>query len=86
MRFEVVWLPGAEGELTELWLNATDRDRVAQAAQRIDERLERNANIEGESRPDGRRVLFATPLGVIFRVWPDQRRVFVNHVWRFRTR
>ena len=86
MKFDVVWSSAAERELTELWLNADDRDVVAQAARHIDKLLERNPAIEGESRPDGRRVLFASPLGVVFRVWAEKRRVFVHHVWRFRTR
>jgi plasmid stabilization system protein ParE len=86
MNFDVVWSPAAERELTELWLDAADRALVTEASKRIDETLERNAPNEGESRPDGRRVLFATPLAVVFRVWPDYRRVLVSHVWRFRTR
>lgn len=32
MGWTVVWLPGAEEELAELWLAALDRERVALAA------------------------------------------------------
>jgi hypothetical protein len=85
MNYTVIWLPGAEQELAALWLDASNRDAITTAAARIDQLLEREPETEGESRPDGRRILFAAPLGVIYRVYPDQRRVTVQHVWQFRT-
>ncbi len=39
MRFTVTWHPSAEQELAEIWLEASDRERVAQAANTIDQVL-----------------------------------------------
>jgi len=36
MTFTVVYLPGAEQQLAELWLNAPDHDAVTDASDRID--------------------------------------------------
>jgi hypothetical protein len=83
MSFAVDWLPDAERELTEIWLKASDRDAVTNAANWIDERLRLDPEHEGESRPENRRVLFARPLAVVFRVSPPDRSVVVSHVWQF---
>jgi hypothetical protein len=85
MSWTVVWLPGAERELAELWLEASDRNAVTEAAHWIDQRLKSEPENEGESRPDGRRILFAAPLGVIFRAISRDQRVVVSHVWKFKT-
>jgi hypothetical protein len=85
MNYTVIWLPDAEQELAALWRNAPNRDAITVAAALIDQLLEREPETAGESRPDGRRILFASPLGVIYRVRPDQREVNVHHVWQFRT-
>jgi hypothetical protein len=39
MRFTVAWHPSAERELADIWLRATDRARVAQSANTIDQLL-----------------------------------------------
>jgi plasmid stabilization system protein ParE len=85
MNYTVIWLPDAEQELAALWLDSPDRDLVTKAAAVIDQLLERDPENEGESRPDGRRILFASPLAAIYRVRPDEHQVNVLHVWRFRT-
>lgn len=85
MRYSVIWLPDAERELTDLWLNAPDRRAVTQASHAIDKRLENDPDTAGESRPNGRRIFFASPLGVTFRVDEATRQVQVLHVWRFGT-
>jgi len=86
MRYSVDWLPAAEEELASLWLNAPDRNAITRAAHAIDLRLQDEPEEAGESRPDGRRIVFAPPLGVIFRVIPGGRLVQVVHVWQFGTR
>ncbi|HEV3449273.1 MAG TPA: hypothetical protein VG099_31850 [Gemmataceae bacterium] len=83
MRFSVNWLPDCEQELAHLWINAPDRQAVTQAAHILDERLRLDPLNAGESRPSGRRILFASPLGVVYRVIPDDMLVQVEHVWRF---
>jgi hypothetical protein len=85
MSYTVDWLPDAEQSLAAAWLAARDRAAVTRAANVIDERLRHDPGNEGESRPDGRRIMFVAPLGVIFRVLPNERRVIVSHLWQFTT-
>jgi mRNA-degrading endonuclease RelE of RelBE toxin-antitoxin system len=85
MKYTVDWLPAAEQELTELWLSAADRDAITRASHRMDQRLRADPQNEGESRADGRRILFDAPLGIIYRVLANEHRVVVSHVWKFRT-
>jgi plasmid stabilization system protein ParE len=85
MNYSVNWLPNAEQELAALWLNSSDRDAITSASSVIDQLLVRDPDNEGESRPNGRRIVFATPLAAIYRIHPDKRQVDVLHVWKFRT-
>lgn len=84
MTYTVEWLREAEDELTTIWLNTKDRAAVTAAANVIDARLRTDPDDLGESRPEGRRILFCKPLGVLFRVRKDQRLVLVGHVWEYR--
>lgn len=36
MKYTVIWLPSAEQELAEVWLRAADRDRITEAAERLE--------------------------------------------------
>jgi hypothetical protein len=65
MKYRVLWLAAAEQELAQIWLNAADRSAVTSASNRIDRRLQSNPEDEGESRPNGQRIVFETPLGVL---------------------
>jgi hypothetical protein len=60
----VVWLPDAENELAELWINSSDRDRLTAAADQIDKILRHDPEAIGESRAHGRRILIVPPLAV----------------------
>ena len=64
-------------------MESTPRRKVTAAAHRIDQRLRRNPETAGESREQGRRILLEPPLGVLFRVEPDDLIVHVLTVWRF---
>jgi hypothetical protein len=39
MKFTVLWVPGAEQRLAELWLNASERDAITTASHVIDQHL-----------------------------------------------
>ena len=82
MKHTVIWLPGAEQELADLWIDPDTRAEVADAANHIDLLLKFNPEQCGESRIDDQRILFITPLGVLFRVKQDDRMVEVIHVWK----
>jgi hypothetical protein len=85
MTWEVHWLADAEQALAAIWLAAPNRSIITQAANDIDRTLATNPLGVGESRLSNSRIHFATPLGVLYRVYIDRGLVEVGHVWRFET-
>jgi hypothetical protein len=85
MTWDVNWAEDAENELATVWLDPALRAAVTRASRRIDERLERDGDSEGESRGGDRRIMFEPPLGATFTVDRVARRVTVTHVWAFET-
>jgi hypothetical protein len=83
MNYVVRWLPTAEQRLADVWLNAPDRNAVTRAAHDIEQRLRHDPENNGESRSDGRRILFSDPLAVVYRVLSEDRLVEVLSVWRY---
>ena len=83
MNYTVVWLPDAEQELADIWLNASDPDLVTQVAHEIDQQLLRDPLNAGESRVGSQRILHVKPLAVGFDVIQDDLRVEVFHVWTY---
>jgi len=63
--FRVDWLLSAQNELAQIWLSADSalRRQVSVSAQRIDQLLQVNPHEHGESRSEGRRVIFVQPTG-----------------------
>ena len=81
MKYTVAWMPSAQDELTKIWLAASDRQAVADAADAIDQELATDADQKGT--PYGTRRLFDIhPLVVSFKVSPDDRLVTVELVVR----
>ena len=83
MKWTVIWLPDAEQELADIWLNATNRAAVTHSSHVIDVLLKQDPENAGESRDGDRRILLVAPLGVLYRVFADDVRVEVLHVWIF---
>ncbi|MBI1902894.1 MAG: hypothetical protein HYS13_17495 [Planctomycetia bacterium] len=83
MNYTVVWSSVAERELANLWLNAGDRDVITRAAYAMDKELRADPENAGESRSEGRRIVFAAPVAAVYFVFEDDRRVEVLHVWRY---
>jgi len=81
MRFTVVWFPSAQARLTELWLSASDKQRVTDAANRIDKLLAADPLGIGESRTAKVRLLVELPLAVYYQVSLDDMKVEVRGVW-----
>src|SRR5205807_2145729 len=81
MKCTVVWIALAEQKLARLWMRALDRPAVRKAAFEIDKLLKNNPDKLGESRPAGQRIVHIEPLGVQFKVFPDDRLVQVLDVW-----
>lgn len=82
MKYDVVWRPSAEQGLAQIWLLASDRNRVTTATYRIDQALSRHP------RSFGRRLYGTTysggsaPLAVVYEIIEDDLRVNVLTVWR----
>jgi hypothetical protein len=85
--YHVEWAGTATAALTDLWLHSesAERARINEAVLRIDALLAASPQDQGESRPEGRRILLAPPLGVIYKVYEPDWRVRVLRVWRFRS-
>lgn len=86
--FSVEWIPTAADELATLWLDASPHERraITGATREIDSLLRVNPENVGESRSEDRRILLAAPLGVTFKIEPDDRKVRVLKVWHYKTR
>jgi plasmid stabilization system protein ParE len=86
--FRVEWIQSALNELAQIWNQGDSARRAAitTASHRIDQTLEQDPHHAGESRPGGRRVLFESPLGVLFRIEMDGQTVTVLRCWQFRRR
>jgi plasmid stabilization system protein ParE len=84
--FQVFWSPRANGEMADIWVNASNRNAITAAVDSIDRALRDEPGTQGESREDDERVLFVSPLTVDFRVSEDDRRVEVLSVRQVRQR
>jgi plasmid stabilization system protein ParE len=80
MSYTVHWKPTAENQLAAIWESAADRARVTAAANEIDRLLRLAPNQQGESRTAGRRIMFALPLCVRYRIYENRRTVVVSTV------
>lgn len=80
MPFTVTWHPAAEEELTEIWLQASDREGVTQAVHVIDQVLASEPLMQGEEFY-GDRIFVALPLAVTYTVSHPDRFVQILQVW-----
>jgi plasmid stabilization system protein ParE len=83
--FRVRWKKTARNDLASLWTEADSamRQAITEAAHRIDQLLARTPEEQGESRPGNSRIFFVAPLGVRFRILPEQATVWVMRIWLF---
>lgn len=86
MKFTVTWSNRANSQLARWWLPGGDWRAVAEAANRLDARLQVDAHHAGESRPNDRRIMHEPPLGIIFSVNLDDQKVIVLDVWKYEKR
>jgi hypothetical protein len=64
--YTVVWIPRAEDQLAQIWLDATNRRAVNDAVIAIDALLSRDAPQRGDAEHEGFRRLRVPPLTVLF--------------------
>jgi len=79
-RYTVVWPGGAEDDLAEVWLNASDRNAVSAATFAIDRELAQDATQKGLEVSEGLRAFYEPPLRVLFAVREEDRIVEVLRV------
>lgn len=81
MRFTVTWLPEAEEELLQIWLDAKDRNVVSSAANKVDRELAEEPESKGVDFHGGR-LFVSGPIVVGVLVRELDRIVEVRRVWR----
>jgi plasmid stabilization system protein ParE len=79
MNFTVIWTEAARDQLATIWMNHPDQKGVTAAAHRIDLLLGRDPANQGEDRPNNRRIMFESPLVVIYRIDAANNQVIVSH-------
>ncbi len=78
MRWTVTCPPGPTNELSEIWINAADRQEVTRAADTIDRGLRQDPFRPGDDEGDHRSWTVG-PLTVTYTVSPDDCMVEILH-------
>jgi plasmid stabilization system protein ParE len=81
MNYTVDWIPEAEDDLADAWLNAHDPNAVTDAQARIDRLLARDPVNSGKQVHEGLYQIVDAPLTVFYSVDPARRLVEVSRVW-----
>jgi len=86
MMYRVIWIGSARDDLAEMWISGDSqlRNAITRATNDFDRALRFNPQDQGESRDDGERICFSSPLAISFDIDPGDRVVFVLQVWRIR--
>lgn len=83
MSYRVIWPRAARNDLADIWLNSADRNDVTTGSAEIDRLLEDDPLHVGQPMQSSvRRRLTIPPLGVLFEVIEDDKRVIVLTVFR----
>jgi hypothetical protein len=81
VKFTVIWMPEPEAKLVDLWITASDRDEVEEAANWIDRQLRINP-LNKLTRVDDVYFLRRDPLTVLCKVDVGDRMVSIIDVHR----
>ena len=81
MRYSVGWVQLAEDKLANLWMGSRIASQITKASDWFDANLAVRPNDIGEFRPGNLRIAFEGPLGILFFVDEDDKKVFVIDVW-----
>jgi hypothetical protein len=80
MIYTLLWKPAVERRIAEIWMEAANRQAVADAANAIDRALRFRPSDVGESRDASTRVLIEEPLVIVYEVREADRLVQVLDV------
>lgn len=83
MKYRVAWDPDAFRGLMRAFVAANQPPAAIQAFDEIERILSNDADAQGESRDENRRILIVPPIGVIFRARPDIAEVLILDAWMF---
>jgi plasmid stabilization system protein ParE len=75
--FTVRWKRAARDQLTNIWLNSSERNAITSDIHSIEQALANNPQSLGESRSGSRRVCISKHLVIHFEVLAKQNRVTV---------
>jgi hypothetical protein len=81
VKYRVSWDPSAFRRLLREWTAAGKPQSGIRAYDAVEELLSTDAELTGESRDEGRRIVIVPPLGVLFRVLPESGEVRVVDAW-----
>jgi len=86
--FQVRWHVAPRDSLATAWLDSDSATRrlINSAVDEIEQMLRSDPPDAGESRPGGRRIMFVTPLAIVFHVEENERLVSVLDLWLIRPR
>ena len=81
--FRVRWKKSALNDMASRWIagDSTLRQAITHAVHKIDQLLASDPASQGESRPDGRRILFEARVGVLFRIRQGDNVVQILQFW-----
>ena len=77
MTYRVHWTKEAINQLAAIWNASRDREAVTEASYRINRTLAAAPAEQGEERPPRHRIMFDSPLVVIYRIDEAKNRVVV---------
>ena len=81
MKWTVIWMPVAQGELADVWMASSERMGVTHASNRIDHLLAGDPDAVGDVIFDTLRALIVSPLGVEYEIDADDCQVRILSVW-----
>lgn len=82
MNYSVEWTSLAEDMLMEIWLASSDRNAINAASHQLDATLAVSPLQFGESRESTvNRLAHEPPLGIMYEVIEDDKRVIVQNVF-----
>ncbi len=79
-KYDVVWVRSAHSELADIYNRAIDPASVSAAANAIDKTLERDPELRGRDLGRGIYYLVISPLEILYRVFPSERKVRITSV------
>jgi hypothetical protein len=79
--FRVIFVPQANRDLVDLWIESDQQQQMTTAVDHLVKQLQSNPSEVGEARSANRRVAFQSPIGIAFEVDQALQQVTVYQLW-----